>query len=315
MRRLDLSVTLSLGWSILAATSAFAQIRQDRPELCGRANETVALPAGTTLNAATGEFGLTLMDGSHKMIDLYPAEEILEVCPISRDRLLVFGTVAGGDGPHLWILSRVDGTVVDHIGSRSPSTSPHEHWIIYRQFYSRRTVYPNEHYLLYDLTKAPKENGFAGDDGPAGRQVYPVTAGGVPSDKIEFDEDKRHNFAGESFFWSSDGKFVMFADSLNRTKSIVLVETTGEHVRTYVHPIVNAEIECAGDLGDPVAYRRGLSLFKVEFGARVGALPEVLIYFSHGDEPGRLDRSCDQLLRLLPDSFKPAEIETQERRK
>lgn len=37
-------------------------------------------------------------------------DEIRQVCPLDRDRLLVFGPVAGGDGYIVWILSQIDGS-------------------------------------------------------------------------------------------------------------------------------------------------------------------------------------------------------------
>ncbi len=95
---------------LLCASGIMAQIPQDRPELCGQEKDPPLLPSGTTFSLSSGPvftsaFTFMLKNSSMKTVDLELPETVEQVCPIRNDRLLVFGTVAAGDGPIVWILS------------------------------------------------------------------------------------------------------------------------------------------------------------------------------------------------------------------
>lgn len=291
-----------------------AQIPQNQPELCGRPGQTIPVPEGTTFSysadGAPANLTMTIKDGSAKTVDLGVADAIPQVCPIAGNRLLVFGNVAGEDGPHVWIMNQVDGRVIDHIGSRGPVLSPDQRWLMYRQFYPPRVQIVTENYLLYDLAKdAAGNREWDGDPGyprPEGREVYPVTANNIPlhpMDKLE----PLHDFTSESFYWSSDSRFVAFADFTGHTESIVLVRVGDRDLTTYVHPLRDSEI-CEG--GSQTAYTiQAATLHSVEFLPAASSLPGVWAHFSN--IPCR--HPLSQPLRLHAEDFKPAEIELHER--
>lgn len=294
---------------LVFAASAQAQIPQNRPELCGKHGQTVPLPDGTTFSYSDGlpsDLTLKLMDGTAKTVDLQLADGVPQVCPIAGSRLLVFGTVAGEDGPHVWIVSQIDGSVLDHIGSRGPVVSPDQHWLIYRQFYPRNVEIVAEFYFLYDLTSDMARNRprqqEPGHPVPAGRQVYPVTANHLPLGHAESLEPL-HEFESESFFWSPDSQFVAFADATSDAKSIVLVKVGNNNLITYTHTLKENEI-CGGRAGMGGVLGPAM-LHSIEFVPAEAPLPDIWATFSQ--------IRCEEPLRLHAQDFKPAEIEIHKR--
>ena len=93
-----------------------------------------------------------------KTLDLGIVEDVPQVCPISGDRLLVFGHIAGGDGPELSIISGIDGQILDRLEGRDPTVSPDQLWIVRRGWYGRFFEILTEEYFLYDLTKSRAAN-------------------------------------------------------------------------------------------------------------------------------------------------------------
>ncbi len=289
---------------VLIAT-AQAQILQNCPALCGKPGQPVPLPEGMTFSTADGlpaDLTLKLKDGTAKTVDLELASSIPQICPIAEDRLLVFGTVVGEDGPHVWIVSQIDGRVLDHIGSRNPTVSPDQHWLIYRQFYPPHVEIPADFYLLYDLSKDAAANRPPELDSrfprSSGRQVYPVTADHFAP---RYDEalEPTHEFDSESFFWSPDSRFVAFADVTDAAKAIVVVRVGDNNLITYTHTLKEKEI-CANrnDLGSTLP---SAALHSVEFVPAQGPLPDIWATFS--------GIRCEDPLRLHAQDFKPAEIE------
>jgi hypothetical protein len=290
-----------------------SQILQDQPELCGKPGETVPLPEGTTFTYSDGlpaDLTIKLRDGSMKTINLEVASSVPQVCPIAGDRLLVFGTVVDEDGPHVWILSQIDGKVLDHIGSRDPVVSPNQHWLVYRKFYPPRVEIVTESYLLYDLTKDAAGNRLRNEE-PGypvrpGRQVYPVTAHHIPFHIMDSLEPL-HEFVSESLFWSSDSRFVAFADSTGGTESVVLVKVDERDLTTYVHSLKANEI-CEGETQSGSTMPAAM-LNNVEFIHAAASGTDIWAYFSNIPcrQPAR------QPLRVRTEDFKPAAIELHER--
>lgn len=172
-------------------------------------------------------FTLRLKNGAVKSVDMGITEDVPQVCPISRDRLLVFGRVAGGDGPFLWIISQIDGTTLDDIGGRDPIVSPDQQWIIYRRWFGQFYEIKTDEYFVYDLSATPAQNASRSPGMPPGRAVYPIT--NIPLNEVDYDRDRVHSFSATSFFWSPDSRIVVFADGsgVDDTSSIVSSASAG----------------------------------------------------------------------------------------
>jgi len=228
----------------------------------------------------------------------------------------VFGTVAGGDGPQVWIIDHTGGQILDGIGSRDAMVSPDQHWLVYRKFYPRNSEWPSEEYLLYDLTKDKATNRLPSEvpqePNPPGRQIYPVTSGHVPFNNIAPEIERVHEFVSESFFWSADSKFVAFADRFLGTTSIVFVAVGEKSLTTYSHALVADEILCGGQPVSPQSIA-GLTLHRLEFGPSQVAIPDVSVYFGHQGIPGRVHTSCNSPLRLHATKLRQAQIEVHKR--
>ena len=197
----------------------------------------VSSPVGASLT-------ITLTDGSTKTIDLDVADSITQVCPISKNRLLVFGPIGGGDGYAIWVLSNTSGAILDTIGARDPSVSPDQHWIAYRQRYPPNAEIPAEEYMLYDLTKDAAGNQLTDPQygNPPGRLMYPVTQNHTPMGNLEITPEQAHAWASNTFFWSPDSRFVAFADRFQDKTSFVLVRIDNGEITAYVHPIDTSEL-------------------------------------------------------------------------
>ncbi|PWU11898.1 MAG: hypothetical protein C5B51_01810 [Terriglobia bacterium] len=298
-----LDIGKSVALLLLLGLPGLAQIRQDQPQLCGKPNEAVPLPEGMTFKSTleAGGDGLTieLKDGSIKTIDLKLPGTVSQVCPLRGDRLLVFGEVAGNDGPHVWIVSRIDGGILDHIGSRDPVVSPDQHWIAYRQFYPQRSVVVSERYLLYDLTKGREGNRILSDDptyeGLAGEEVYPVTKDHRPLGPYDSLEPLHSSIS--TFFWSSDSKFVAFGDTgESGFSSIVVAKLGATDLTTYTRPINGEEI-CGKGWGRTVDYHM---LQRLEMVPEQG-VPDIWIYPDIGN--------CNQPVLIRGREFKAGQIE------
>jgi hypothetical protein len=266
------------------------------------------LPGGTVFRTSEGfgELTLKLKDGTMKTADLGLASDVVQVCPIAGDRLLVFESVLGGDGPHVTILSQIDGRELDRIGSRDPSVSPDQHWLVYRQFYAPRAPITTEAYMLYNLSTDRHANRAPELESkiprPGGRQLYPVTTDGFFRRDDEVLEPL-HDFASESFYWSADSRFVAFADATDTSKKLVLAEVSDSGLTAYVHSLRAGEI-CpnTSGLGDTLW---PAMLHNVEFIPAQGTRPDVWATFS--------GIRCNEPLRLHAQDFTRAEVEVHQR--
>ncbi len=291
-----------------------AQILQDRPELCGNALVAIPLPPGVSaISNVVGLADLTikLRDGSLKTMET-DADEIRQVCPLDRDRLLLFGPVAGGDGYMVWILSQIDGAILDILGARNPVVSPDQHWLVYRERYPTRSEVVWEQYLLYDLTKDAAHNARPSgtpqwDVGGAGRMIFPVTANRARLHGFVVAPDQRHEFASESFFWSPDSRFIAFGNRVKRTTSVVIIDVGQGEPTAFVHPISASEI-CSGDeFGSRTL--NGAIVSRVEFGVERDTLPSIWAHFSLDAIDPRTKAACAKVPHLHSGNLRRAGVE------
>ena len=298
---------------------AWSQIPQDRPALCGNPDRPVPVPPGIVAITAlaSADITLTLSGGSRKSLELTgPNDGIRQVCPLNHDRLLVFGPVNRDDGYIVWIISQVDGVILDVFGARNPQVSPDQHWLVYRQRYPSVVENVFEQYLLYDLTKTPAENASANANPhfkpPPGRMEYPVTAGRTRLENLEVAPGQRHEFASETFFWSPDSRFVVFGDRMAGHVSVVAVSVVGKDTVTYLHQLFRTEI--CDSAGPKVALDGFARLSNVDFGIAPSSVPRFSAHFSLPPGPGG-GEDCTKAPLFHSGNLMRAAVETHPRTK
>ena len=301
--------------ALLCALSplTWGQIPQDRAELCGSADHSIPVPRGITAASwfAGADLTIKLRDGSLKTLELDGPDGIRQVCPLSQDRLLVFGSVPGDGGYIIWILSEVDGSIENVFGARNPRVSPDQHYLVYRRRYPTVVEVVYEEYLLYDLTRGAAANqspGTTPQSRPApGRLVFPITANRARLDDLKVTPDQYHRFAAESFFWSPDSKFVVFADRAGGNTSVVVIDVAGKELPAYVHGLNPSDI-CLGDALGP-ELTAGARLSKVEFGTTSEDLPSVWAHFSFDTLSAPRGTTCTKAPLLHSGNLKRAAVE------
>jgi hypothetical protein len=236
---------------------ASGQIQQDRPELCGRIGVT-PVPRNVVAGFEPG-VGPTLTvtpTASTAGVRTPLNGRVRQVCVIPSGRYLLFGDT-GDDSYQVTILSGDSGSLVDQFDAYNPIVSPDQRWLIRRHFYSGHSEVPfSEEYLLYDLTKDAAGN-TVGRPTPyienmRGRVVYPAVADGAPFEHAAYalTDNQTHVFRSKSFYWSSDGTTVLFADSVKDVLSLVLVVLDPSEPKTLVHTVAPNEACEQGSHGD-----------------------------------------------------------------
>jgi hypothetical protein len=264
----------------LPLTSAYGQIAQDQAVLCGGVNQSIALPPGTNATTFVGGADLTirLRDGSFKTVELDGPERIRQVCALGQDRLIVFGSVPGDDGYIIWILKTLDAGVVDIFGARNPVMSPDHHWLVFRRGYPTVVEVVFEEYLLYDLNKERSSNAPQTQGVPPGRMIYPVTSNHMPLDEVVVGDEQRHQFGSESFYWSPDSRFVVFADRLQAVLSLVVVDTASQGLPAFTRELT-ADDFCEAPLTEPDFFSTAI-ISGADFGSTREAMPTLWPHLS-----------------------------------
>ena len=300
------------------AVSAQGQIAQDRPELCGDSAGALLVPTGISSVTIPEGANLTinLRDGSQKTLELDGPDEIRQVCPISRDRLLVFGPVRGGDGYIVWILSLADGSILDIFGARDPRVSPDQHWLVSRVRYPTVVELVFEEYVLYDLSKDAKANeapGFTPQKRPSpGRIVFPITPNHKRLDHFDIPPPElRHEFASQSIFWSPDSRFLAFGDRMAHETSVVVIDLGKKELPAYVHRLTLEELCTGRDLAPEITEH--VTLEKVEFGSMEDNLPSLRAHFSFDFGPALGSATCTKAPLLHSRNLTRAPVEMHKR--
>jgi hypothetical protein len=188
------------------------------------------------------------VNGSARRIELPGIQdEIQQVCVIPGARLVVFGWHGAYS---VYIIDQSKGTVVDSFTSYSPVMSPDHRWLAMRQFYAPQSDFvASEQYLLYDLTGSRDANRH-----PVGRhtswtpgwEIYPVVANNAPIDPLDVPESNTHQFRASSFYWSQDSQYLVFADAVQNSLSVVLSSIVGGEIKTYAHRVPSSDA-CPSD--------------------------------------------------------------------
>ena len=196
-----------------------AQIAQDHPELCARPGGYVPLPANVSASVADYTATLTLrLPSSTVAIEVKGADEVQQVCLLPGNRLLVFGPLNDRSGYEIELIDAATGKELDSLWARSPTMSPDQRWLAFREFYPAQSdIEQSERYWLYDLTKDRAGNKIPGthygDVPPLGYAIYPIWRQIPPDSRTQPSPEAVHTFEGEAFHWAPDSKSLMFTDS------------------------------------------------------------------------------------------------------
>jgi len=304
----DLSM-IRIFMTLCSLTPAFCQISQDRPELCGDRSRYTAVPLNisATINESNGSAVLSM--GPEHAIELQGVnEDILEVCPLASNKMVAFGST--GVGYQVNIIDTLHYAVADSFSASDPAMSPDQHWIAYRQFYPPQSeINISEEYLLYDLNasaSANRHNLTPYTIDSIGWAMYPALPGGAPVDRGDIPESKRHEWRSKSFFWGPDSRSVVFADSVGKNLSLVVVLVASDKPQAYTHAVSTVEI-CDGAASEEPYF----TLDNASVTSDSGGGPGVVASFN--DSSGS---ACQpRQLNLNFGDFKPARVEMYEHRK
>jgi hypothetical protein len=244
-------VISSILFSLLLIVPSFGQIDQTHPELCGKPDGVVPLPSNVwaTVDLSDGEGSLfigTSVSSVKISIPGVVADVIEEVCPISNNRLVVFGN-AGKGLKNINIIDTAKAALLDSFYGYRPAMAPNQRWLVYGKFYPQHTELPaSDEYLLYDLAKGPAQNRPPGvsldDDENVGRAIFPLGQKNLALDNIGVPENQQH-WRGSSFYWTSDSRAILFGDLLQKKFSIVLITLDSNgNTTSLVHPVSFADV-------------------------------------------------------------------------
>lgn len=303
----------------LIANSALGQVAQDKPELCGGGDRSVPLPADIAATPGdSGIFSTLLVTAAGSSVPAHIQVEmgsVEEVCPISPDKLLVFGN--SNPATSIAIIDRNAAKLLDSFSAYDPVISPNQHWLVLRDFYPPQSELPaSEEYLLYDLTKDKAANHLPGIDPyveASGRVIYPLVPDGRPFMHAGLPKNQTHSFSSRSFFWSSDSQAIIFVDQYRDSLWAVLVNVNGSEVHTFVHRI-NAPEPCEqGSQGDISAAT--LTLAKASFGAGQNGNRTIELQFQSSDygacRPKELILYPSDFVEATPETHAPIHYEKQ----
>jgi hypothetical protein len=280
-------------WIILSALvlPALAQITQDHPELCGKPNSYMPVPVNITAISTELESNLTIhLNNSTVNIRMGGVEKVQEVCPLDRDRFLVFGLLHDPNAHVIYLIDGRSGAELDSFTVSNPAVSPDQHWLAVREWEPSYVDPPSSvQYYLYDLTKDADGNKFPGVDyryvPHLGRTIFPATPKHLPFENDQ-PSDQRHHFEGGSFQWAADSKSLVFLDRTAAGLALVLIRIGPDDLTTYMHRLGSGA--CASTLS------------RADFGsAHSSAPPDVRIEFAD---------SCPPVFLQARD-FKPAPLE------
>jgi hypothetical protein len=275
---------------VLAAPIS-AQIAQDHPELCARPDGYVPLPPNVSASVVNYTATFTIRLPSSTVAIELAADEVQQVCPLPGNRLLVFGPLNDRSGYEVDFIDGATGKEMDSLWARSPTMSPDQRWLAFREFYPAQSdIDQSESYWLYDLAKDRAGNKIPGTDygdmGSLGYAIYPIRRQIAPESRTPPSPETVHTFPGGAFHWASDSKSLMFTDSTEKGATVVLARVGSAGVTTYVYQPGKG---ACSSLIDQAYFAVGQGSAGVE----------VQITFRDG---------CPTLF-LHPQDFKPAEIE------
>jgi len=173
--------------------------------------------------------------GSQQEISL--PDEMAQVDEILRgpaNRALVAGWVSG-DVHAMTVLDLQTLNVSDFFYSYMPTVSPNGRYIAFIKFYPPHgyddTSGPEDHYMVYDLTRTASQNRPAGIAASrpdvVGTTVYPPNIGNRQTDNMRIPQGENHSAAMQSFYWGPDSDRFLFADKYQGALMLLMARVNG----------------------------------------------------------------------------------------
>ena len=169
-------------------------------------------------------------------------EEVAQVNEIRRVQGAKAAVVAmvNGDVWECIIVDLNNARLADKFLCYEPNVSPDGQFISFVKFFPPHGGDdPEDHYMLYDLSKDAAGNrpsGVAANDSKAvGVTVYPVGTGNRPFDNIHHAEPAAHRLSSAGFFWNAAGNKVVFADAYEGQISVIAVSISSRRIATLKH--------------------------------------------------------------------------------
>jgi hypothetical protein len=230
--------------------------------------------------------------------------QVDEILRAPANRALVVGW-ASGDVHAMTVLELKTISVSDFFYAYLPTVSPSGRYIAFVKFYPPHgyddTSGPEDHYMLYDLTRTASQNRPAGiatsRPDVVGTTVYPPNIGNRDGDNLRISQGEEHSSAMQTFFWGPDSDRFVFADKYQGAVELVMARVNGSGG----HPGV-ATVEIPQDELCAKTYMRAcdLQLATAEFDATpVGGV--TVSFFAVGMDRSRKTKS----LQFLVQEFKP----------
>jgi hypothetical protein len=260
------------------------------------------------LNFNQPELGIIVQKKGEPQHEIALPSEMVQVDEVLRapaNHALVIGW-ANGDLSALAVLDTRTTSVSDFFLGYMPTPSPDGKYLAFIKFYPPHgyddKTGPEDHYMLYDLTRAAPLNRpvriAASNPYVVGTTVYPPNIGNRDGDNMAIDNGDEHFSAMQEFFWSPDSDRIVFADKYKKALVLVMVHISGPGG----HPVAaTVEIPEAELCARTFMKACDLQLAKAEFDAKPSEGVTVS-FFAAGLDQSRRTRS----LHFVDNQFKLA---------
>jgi hypothetical protein len=164
--------------------------------------------------------------------------QVDEILRAPASRAVVLGW-ANGDLSAVAVLEINNASLGDFFYAYEPTVSPNGRYIAFIKFYPPHgygdTTGPEDHYMLYDVTRTSSQNRPTGVAAlrpfvvgtVVGTTVYPPNIGNRQGDNTGIDQGEEHSAAMQTFFWGPDSDRFLFADEYKGALELVMASVNG----------------------------------------------------------------------------------------
>lgn len=152
--------------------------------------------------------------------------QVNEIQGVNNQKVVVTG-MFNGDVWSVGIVNAATASLVDHFLCYEPSVSPDGKYLAFAKFFPPHGGEGVEyHYMVYNLEHDAAYNrppaAAIGDFKDVGFTLYPFGIGNTEFDNLRKPENQVHILASGGFFWSSDSKSLVFADTFQGHFTVVM---------------------------------------------------------------------------------------------